>query len=271
MEGKQLIEMCERYTDEMFNMIPASVRNRMKISNINTRGSKTVEIKFKREKQQHASNLRQKRMESRADKDLEAFQELAAEKTTEHAELWPMKEERAQNEIMHEMLTKTWWNKVPARSFTDEVLRVITSMSGHREIVGKKKKEIVAGGHLFGKHLKEVKAAAKAAAKKSDDSNKKIEVDGDDLTGMKENEILKKYVDYEQSQHHSTSQTARKEEAQKLDRLFKLFRKIELAQQTRFSSEMTYGRKFEEGEKDDTDDDGDSVDGGLDTEIDEID
>merc|ERR1712087_179320 len=114
-------------------------------------------------------------MESRADKDLEAFQELAAEKTTEHAELWPMKEERAQNEIMHEMLTKTWWNKVPARSFTDEVLRVIKSMDGRREIAGKKKKEIVAGGHLFGKHLKEVKAAAKAAAKKSDDSNKKIE------------------------------------------------------------------------------------------------
>ena len=85
---------------------------------------------------------------------------------------------------------------------------------------------------------------------------------------MKENEILKKYVDYEQSQHHSTSQTARKEEALKLDKLFKLFRKVELAQQTRFLSEMTYGRKFEEGEKDDTDDDGDSVDGGLDTEID---
>ena len=70
---------------------------------------------------------------------------------------------------------------------------------------------------------------------------------------MKENDILKKYVSYEQSQHHSTSLTAREEEAAKLDKLFKLFSKVELAQQTRFSSEMTYGRKFDKGEEDDAD------------------
>ena len=167
----------------------------MKIGKINRRGSKDVEIKLKIEKKQHASKLREKRVESRADKDLEAFQELAADKTTEHAELWPMKAEREQNAIMHEMLTKTWWNKVPARSFTDEVLRVMKSMEGHRgEIVGKRKKDVMAGGHIFGKHLKEVKAAAKAAAKKSDDSNKKIKVEGEDLIRMREINTLKKYA-----------------------------------------------------------------------------
>ena len=272
MEGKQLVEMCEKYTDEMFSMVPASVRERMKIGKINRRGSKEVEIRLKRDKKEYASDLREKRVESRADKDLEAFQELAAEKTTEHAELWPLKAEREQNVIMHEMLTKTWWNRVPACSFTGEVLRVMKSMEGHRgEIDGKRKKDIMAGGHVFGKHLKDVKAAAKAAAKKSDDSNRKIMVDEEDLTGMKENEILKKYVDYEQSQHHSTSQTAMNEESAKLDKLFKLFSKVELAQQTRFSSEMTYGRKFDEGEEEDADGDGGSVDSGSDAEIDEID
>ena len=57
----------------------------------------------------------------------------------------------------------------------------------------------------------------------------------------------------------------------KLDKLFKLFSKVELAQQTRFSSEMMYGRKFDRGKKDDTGDNGGIVDRGSDAEIDEID
>ena len=65
--------------------------------------------------------------------------------------------------------------------------------------------------------------------------------------------------------------TARKEEEGKLDKLFKLSCKVELAQQTRFSSEMTYERKFDGGEKDDTDDNGGSANRGSDAEIDEID
>ena len=112
--------------------------------------------------------------------------------------------EREQNATMHEMLTKTWWNKVPARSFSDEVLRVILvipSMEIHREdIVTKKKKYIMSTAHAFGKHLKEVKAAAKEAAKKSDDpkKKKKIVVGGEDLdlTVLREHEILRKYVHF---------------------------------------------------------------------------
>ena len=159
------------------------------------------------------------------------------------------------------MLTKTWWGKVPARMFSDEVLRVMTSMEQHSgEIIGKKKKDIMAGGHVFGKHLKDVKAAAKAAAKKSDDPNEKIEVDGVDLNGMKENEILKKYVDYEKSRHHSSSGIAKQEEANKLNKLFKMFSKLELAQQTRFSSEMAYEQVIEERKNEDAVDEGDDDD-----------
>ena len=73
-----------------------------------------------------------------------------------------MKAQREQNAIMHKMLTKTWWNKVPVCSFSGEVLRVIPFMEGHEaNIVNKKKKEIMSATHVFGNHLKEVKAAAK--------------------------------------------------------------------------------------------------------------
>ena len=34
-----------------------------------------------------------------------------------------MKVEREQNKIMHKILTKAWWSKVPARSFSDEIMR----------------------------------------------------------------------------------------------------------------------------------------------------
>ena len=79
---------------------------------------------------------------------MEAFQELAAEKTTEHAKLWPMKAAREKNEIMHEMLTKTWWSKVPARSVSDEIMRVIPSMERHStDIVNKSKKHIMAANY----------------------------------------------------------------------------------------------------------------------------
>ena len=186
MEGEQLIKLSEKYTDELFSMVPKAVQERMSIGNINKRGSKLVENKLKCEKKEYASGLREKRVESRDDKNLDEFRELAAEKTTEHARLWPMKTEREQNATMHEMLTKTWWNKVPARSFSDEVLRVLPSMEIHREdIVTKKKKYIMSTVHAFGKHLKEVKAAAKEAGKKPDESKKKkkIEVNGEDLTG----------------------------------------------------------------------------------------
>ena len=259
MEGEQLIKLSQKYTDKMFSMIPASVKDRMSIGKINRRGSKHVEDKLKREKQAYASGLREKRVESRDDKNLDEFRELAAEKTTEHARLWPMKKEREENATMHEMLTKTWWNKVPARSFPDEVLRVIPFMEKHRDdIVTKKKKDIMSSAHAFGKHLKEVKAAAKEAARKSDDPKKKdkIEVDGDDLTGKREHEILKKYVKFESSQHHTSSQSAREVEQNKLDELFKLFSKKELAQQTRFSSEMTYGKTIQEREDEDDEDNG---------------
>jgi hypothetical protein len=110
--------------------------------------------------------------------------------------------------------------------------------------------------------LKEVKAAAKEAARKSDDPKKKdkIEVNGDDLTGKREHEILKKYVKFESSQHHTSSQSAREEQQNKLDELFKLFSKKELAQQTRFSSEMAYGKTIQEREDGD-DEDNDNEDG----------
>jgi len=222
--------LSEIYSEEKFSMIPENVKKRMQIGVINKQGSKAVERKLRHQKKECASNLRKKRVETRQDKDLEAFQELAAEQTTEHAKLWPMKAAREQNEIMHEMLTKTWWSKVPARSVSDEIMRVIPSMERHRtDIVNKSKKHIMAANHPFGEHLKAVKAAAKAAAKKLDDQEKTIEVDGEDLAGLTENEILKKYVNSELSQHHSTSESAKKEEQNKLDALFKLFTRVELA------------------------------------------
>ena len=174
-----------------------------------------------------------------------------------------MKAQREQNAIMHKMLIKTWWNKVPARSFSDEVLRVIPFMEGHRgDVLNKRKKEIMLATHVFGKHLKEVKAAAKEAAKKSDDPKKKEknEVNGEDLTGKKEHEILKKFVMFESSQHHTSSQSARQVEQNKLDKIFKLFSKVELAQQTRFSAEMAYDKTIQEREgEDDEEDDNDDV------------
>ena len=261
MEGEQLIKLCQEYTEEKFRTVPSNVRQRMSIGKINRRGSKDVEKKLKREKEEYSSCLREKRVESRDDKDLDEFRELAAEKTTEHAKLWPMKAQREQNAIMHEMLTKTWWNKVPARSFSDEVLRVIPFMEGHSEdIVNKRKTEIMSATHVFGKHLKEVKAAAKESAKKSDNPKKKEknEVNGEDLTGKKEHKILKKFVKFESSQHHTSSQSARQVEQNKLDKIFKLFSKVELAQQTRFYSEMAYDKTIQEREdEDDEDDDND--------------
>ena len=65
---------------------------------------------------------------------------------------------------------------------------------------------------------------------------------------------------FESSQHHTSSQSAREVEQNKLDELFKLFSKKELAQQTRFSSEMTYGKTIQEREDED-DEDNDNEDG----------
>ena len=145
-------------------------------------------------------------------------------------------------------------------------------MERHRtDIVNKSKKHIMAANHPFGEHLKAVKAAAKAAAKKLDDQEKKIEVDGEDLAGLTENEILKKYVKSELSQHHSTSESAKKEEQNKLDALFKLFTRVELAQQTRFSSAMTYAKAIQEKDDTDDDDDGDEDDDDTNVDMNEID
>ena len=65
---------------------------------------------------------------------------------------------------------------------------------------------------------------------------------------------------FESSQHHTSSKSAREEQQNKLDELFKLFSKKELAQQTRFSSEMTYGKTIQEREDED-DEDNDNEDG----------
>merc|ERR1712157_127428 len=86
----------------------------------------------------------------------------------------------------------------------------------------------------------------------------KNEVNGEDLTGMKEHEILKKFANFESSQHHTSSQSARQVEQNKLDKIFKLFSKVELAQQTRFYSEMAYDKTIQEREDEgDEDDDND--------------
>ena len=73
MEGEQLIKLSQKYTDEMFNMVPPNVRQQMSIGKINRRGSKDVEKKLKREKKEYSSCLREKRVESRDDKDLDEF------------------------------------------------------------------------------------------------------------------------------------------------------------------------------------------------------
>ena len=73
MEGQQLIDLRERYTDEVFSMVPTVVKSQMSISAINKRGSKGVETNLRRQKKEHAGSLREKRVESRDDKDLEAF------------------------------------------------------------------------------------------------------------------------------------------------------------------------------------------------------
>ena len=117
MEGEQLIKLSQKYSDEIFSRVPICARDRMSIGNFNKRGLKQEETKLKCEKKEYASGLREKRVESRDDKDLDEFRELAAEKITDHARLWPMKTEREQNATMHEIQTKTWWNKVSACSF----------------------------------------------------------------------------------------------------------------------------------------------------------
>ena len=77
---------------------------------------------------------------------------------------------------------------------------------------------------------------------------------------MKEHDILKKFVNIESSHQHTSSQSARQVEQNKLDELFKLFSKMELAQQTRFSAEMAYDKTIQEREgEDDEDDDTDDV------------
>ena len=104
-----------------------------------------------------------------------------------------------------------------------------------------------------GERWKAVKAAAKAAAKKSDDQEKTSEVDGE--AGLTENEIRKKCVNSELSQHRSTSESAKKEEQNQLAALFKLCTRVELSRQTRFSSVMAYAQTIQEKEKEDPDDD----------------
>ena len=56
----------------------------------------------------------------------------------------------------------------------------------------------------------------------------KIEVTERILLGwkLKEHDILKKYVNFARSQHHTSSLTARHVDQNKLDELFKLFRKV---------------------------------------------
>ena len=100
--------MCEIYSEEKFSMIPGIFKKRMKIGVINKRGSKKVGMKLRRQKKEYVNKLLNKRVETRNDKDLEAFQELVTEKTTENAKLWPMKAVRGENEIMNNMLTKIW-------------------------------------------------------------------------------------------------------------------------------------------------------------------
>ena len=85
MEGKQLIDLRGRYTDEVLSMVPTVVKSQMRICAINKRGFKGAETNLRRQKKEHTGSLREKRAELRSGKDLEKFQELAAEKTTEYA------------------------------------------------------------------------------------------------------------------------------------------------------------------------------------------
>ena len=85
MEGKQLIDLSWRYTDEVFSMALTAVKSQMSVDAINRQGSKWVETNLRRQKKEHTGSLREKRAELRSGKDLEKFQELAAEKTTEYA------------------------------------------------------------------------------------------------------------------------------------------------------------------------------------------
>ena len=68
-------------------------------------------------------------------------------------------------------------------------------------------------------------------ARKSDDpKKKKILRLRRGSTGLKEHDILKRYVNFARSQHHTSSLKARHVEQNKLYELFKLFCKVELAQ-----------------------------------------
>ena len=86
-----------------------------------------------------------------------------------------------------------------------------------------------------------------------------------------ENEILKKYVNSELSQHHSTSESARKEKQNKLDALFRLFTRVELAQQTCFLSVMAYTKTIQEKEDTNNDNIGDEDDNDTNVDMNEID
>ena len=69
----QLIKLCQNYTEEKFRMVPRNIQSRMSIGTVNRRGSKDVENKLKHEKKEYSSCLREKRVESRDDKDLDEF------------------------------------------------------------------------------------------------------------------------------------------------------------------------------------------------------
>ena len=202
------------------------------------------------------------RKNTRVEKSSDEFHDIAETTLTEHDAAWSLRGERDEMVIIREILTKRWWSSVPVNSFYDELLRVIPTFQplGLR---GEIKTKILKKGNKIdlGAYLVRIKELAKSEEKNND-------IDDEDVSDKSEDYILRKFIKFGESQHHSNSASKKEEEKEKIQKIFDYF-STDLSKRARFTTERTYIQHKEASLEDEGGDNGDEDDNEIGDEEDE--
>jgi len=119
MLGEQLMALVEKYSATLLHDLPDNVKRRMCIRNINRRSAMTIEENLKWLKDDKAVSLRERRKETRDEKSLDEFRELAKETMTEHDKGWALRGEREEVAVMKKCSKRSFEPLFQPPSFTE--------------------------------------------------------------------------------------------------------------------------------------------------------
>ena len=145
-------------------------------------------------------------------------------------------------DVIKEMLTKSWWQSVPAKDFHGEIARVLPSFNSplvrnaKKSAITKKAKNKAEEKIDLGAHLAEIKTIAKSESK-----NNTIQPD-ESLKDMTEDEVLRHFIKFEKSEVHTAKLSVKEKEKDKIQTIFEHFG-TDLSSRKRFTSDRTYPAK----------------------------